>query len=308
MVSFAHAGATAPVSVRETVTDGVLSAEIRIPDGVVLAAAIRLSFACDGGDATSRIVVRIGRRAAAVIVEELRSAPFARWSHTVEIELAEESSLEYASAQLADSTAAVTLSQRSRLAAGARIAWRNATLGGGKVGHDLLSRADGHNAVSDIAWLFYARGAESYRLTARNSFEAPGGGGEMTMKGVAEERGHVACDGMIGIGLAGGGTDTYLTQDVLMLDPTARVDAVPGLEIRTNDVKASHSATVSRVTEEDLFYFAARGIPRDDARGMYVQGFLRGMAARVSDSEARRVLELAIERKLVYDHPLTTIP
>ena len=65
---------------------------------------------------------------------------------------------------------------------------------------------------------------------------------------------------MIEIGPEGTGTDACLTQEVLMLDPTAKVDAIPALEIRTNDVKASHSASVSRVTEEDLFYFGSRGL------------------------------------------------
>jgi len=59
-----------------------------------------------------------------------------------------------------------------------------------------------------------------------------------------------------------------------MLDPTAKVDAVPALEIKANDVKASHSASVRRVTPLDLFSFAARGIEGKMARTMYVEGFL----------------------------------
>jgi Fe-S cluster assembly scaffold protein SufB len=94
---------------------------------------------------------------------------------------------------------------------------------------------------------------------------------------VAEGKAYVRCDGLLEIGPGGGGTDAYLTEDVLMLDPTAKIDAVPGLEIKTNDVKASHSATVSRVTPEDLFYFAARGISQAEARRMYVEGFLNSV-------------------------------
>jgi Fe-S cluster assembly protein SufB/Fe-S cluster assembly protein SufD len=69
-----------------------------------------------------------------------------------------------------------------------------------------------------------------------------------------------------------------------MLDPTAKVDAIPGLEIKTNDVKASHSATVSRVTSEDLFYFAARGIEETIARQMYIEGFLVEVVDKIEDS------------------------
>ena len=82
-----------------------------------------------------------------------------------------------------------------------------------------------------------------------------------------------------------------------MLDDTAKVDAIPGLEIKTNDVKASHSATISKVTPEDLFYFASRGIAEKEARRMYVQGFLGDLTKRIEHTALREsVLEKIIAR------------
>jgi Fe-S cluster assembly scaffold protein SufB len=145
--------------------------------------------------------------------------------------------------------------------------------------------------------MFYAHGAEKQKLSARNIFESQNGRGEITMKGVAEGKAHVGCNGMILIGPKGGGTDTYLTQDVLMLDTTAKVDAIPGLEIKTNDVKASHSATVSRVTDEDLFYFAARGIGEREAKQMFVMGFIGELAGKMADPDIQKELLNAVEGK-----------
>ena len=101
---------------------------------------------------------------------------------------------------------------------------------------------------------------------------------------------------MIEITEKGRGTNTYLTEDVLMLDSTAHVDAVPALEIRTNDVKASHSATVSRVTAENLFYLQSRGIPETKARQMFVEGFLGALTERIADSGIREKVAEAILR------------
>ena len=150
-------------------------------------------------------------------------------------------------------------------------------------------------------WIFYARDKEQYTLTATNTFEAQNGGGEITMQGVAEHTAHVLCNGLINIGLGGKGTDTYLTESVLMLDPTAKVDAIPGLEIKTNDVKASHSATVSRVTAEDLYYFAARGIPTVEARQMFIVGFLGGRLEKIVNSNIRESIEGALMQKYSTD-------
>ena len=187
------------------------------------------------------------------------------------------------------------------MGANAKFSMQNVSLGTGKLEHNLLSDVRGAQAESSVDWLFYSKNSERQHINARNVFHAQDGGGEIVMKGVAENEAHTVCAGMIEIELDGGGTDTYLTEDVLMLDTTAKVDAVPGLEIKTNDVKASHSATVSKVTAENLFYFASRGIPGHVAREMYVLGFLGGLTQRIANERERTAVLEAIERKYKRD-------
>lgn len=187
---------------------------------------------------------------------------------------------------LSRGTEGIVIQQEGEIAMGAHLHWINVTLGGG-IEQSLVSTCSGDGAVSTIDWAFRASDHEQQSLHARNIFSAGHGGGEITMKGVAEDTAHVAASGMIEIGLKGAGTHTYLTQNVLMLDPTAKVDAIPGLKIQTNDVKASHSATVSRVTPEDLFYFSARGIIEEEARRMYIEGFFGDILAHIADSKIR---------------------
>jgi Fe-S cluster assembly protein SufB len=261
---------------------------IVIPTGVTLAEPIRLTA---GEAADTHIVVFAGQDAQAAIVEEIQGA--GERTHAVEVFAAAGTQITYAS--LHDASETLRVSQRSQVEAGARVTWRTATLAP-QVTHDVLARLTGANATSDVDWLFFAADADRQDLSVRNVFDAPDGAGEILMKGVAEGKGQAKCRGLIDIGRHGGGTNTYLTQDVLMLDPTAKVDAVPGLEIKTNDVKASHSAIVSRVTDEDLFYFAARCIPAAEARSLFVHGFLGEIAERFP-AGGDTVLE-AIGRKM----------
>ncbi|MDA1208788.1 MAG: SufD family Fe-S cluster assembly protein [bacterium] len=194
----------------------------------------------------------------------------------------------------------VSISQSSQIADGAHLRLHNITLGGEDVSHDIESHLLGQHAVSDIDWIFYARNKEKQKLSATNVFEGRAGGGEINMRGVAQDSAHVVCNGMINIGEGGGETDTYLTEEVLMLDKTAKVDAIPGLEIKTNDVKASHSATVAKVTEADLFYFAARGIPTDQARQMYVLGFLEDLTKRIAAPDLSKKVLQEVEKKYMF--------
>ncbi|OGJ63449.1 hypothetical protein A3C37_00895 [Candidatus Peribacteria bacterium RIFCSPHIGHO2_02_FULL_53_20] len=194
---------------------------------------------------------------------------------------------------LCHGTEGMVIHQKGEIATGGHLHWINVTLGGG-IEQSLVSTCTGDGAVSTIDWAFRASDCEHQSLSAKNIFSAGRGGGEVTMKGVAEDHAHIAASGMIGIGSQGAGTHSYLTQHVLMLDPTAKVDAIPGLEIKTNDVKASHSATVSRVTPEDLFYFGARGIIEKEARRMYIQGFFGDVLGRIVDPAVRAKAEEAL--------------
>ena len=244
------------------------------------------------GKGALRIV--LGAHSESILVLEI-GGESARIS--VEIHLEDEATCDFTCLQMTAADAECAVTQSSTLGAGATLRSRHVSLGAKHSIHEVRSQLKGRDARSDIEWMAYAKGSERHELRAVNTFGEGNGRGEITMKGVAEGKAHLQERGVIEIGLQGRGTDAYLTQDVLMLDPTAKVDAVPGLEIKTNDVKASHSATVSRVTAEDLFTFGARGIPPIDARKMYVLGFLGQLTERIADEALRERIIGKIEEK-----------
>lgn len=175
---------------------------------------------------------------------------------------------------------------------GGALHWRPITIGG-TVRHEIRSVCDGEHAKSAASWIVVARGGEHPKAVIRNVFSARDGSGEVAMRAVALAKGQALLDGRIEIDVGGGGTQTYLTQEALMLDSSAKIDAIPGLEIKTNDVKASHSATVSRVSPDDLFYAGSRGIEPSEARRLLVEGFLGKLLGDVDDVVLR---ELLLER------------
>lgn len=98
--------------------------------------------------------------------------------------------------------------------------------------------------------------------------------GEIVMKGVASDHAHLNFDGLVRIGKKATGSTAHLKQEILNLSAHTSVRAKPGLKIETNDIKASHSASVRNLNEEDLYYFSARGIESKTAKIMLVTGFL----------------------------------
>ena len=66
--------------------------------------------------------------------------------------------------------------------------------------------------------------------------------------------------------------------DALLVDTKSRSDTYPAIDIRVDDVQLGHEATVSKVSEEQLFYLMSRGLSEEDARALIVGGFAEPIA------------------------------
>ena len=93
--------------------------------------------------------------------------------------------------------------------------------------------------------------------------------------------------GMIRIEKNAPSTNAYFTHNSLLLSPTARVATSPALEIETNEVKASHQATVGHLDADTLFYLHSRGIPLPEAKKLVLVSFAHEHLHEISDIAAR---------------------
>ncbi len=110
-------------------------------------------------------------------------------------------------------------------------------------------------------------------------------------KGVLRERSRSVFYGTIQIADTAGQSNTYQQNDNLLLSKQARADSIPGMEIRTYDVRCTHGATIGRIDEEELFYLMSRGFSRAVAEGLAIRGYVEPVLARVSDQRCRERLE-----------------
>lgn len=90
------------------------------------------------------------------------------------------------------------------------------------------------------------------------------------------------------------GADTYFSHHTLLLSPDASAKTAPFLEIKTDDVKAGHSASVGKVDEDALFYLLSRGLSETQARALLVQGFFETELAAITDEEVKNKIREAV--------------
>ncbi len=93
-------------------------------------------------------------------------------------------------------------------------------------------------------------------------------------------------------------TNSYQSCRNLLLSDAANASAKPNLEIFADDVKASHGATFSTLSEDELLYLRARGIGVVEAKQLLVEGFCRSLIDSIDRMQLRRPLLLAMQRML----------
>lgn len=97
------------------------------------------------------------------------------------------------------------------------------------------------------------------------------------IRGVLYDQSSAKLEGMIKIGPKAFNSNAFLDQKVLLIGEQAHADVRPGLEIENNEVKASHTASVGKIDQGQLFYLMSRGFPQQQAVEELVKGFFQSL-------------------------------
>ncbi len=126
----------------------------------------------------------------------------------------------------------------------------------------------------EIIGVFQTQGKEEVDLEVIIHHQAPHTLANTMLKGVAKDKSKIRFVGRIIIDPDCGQSNSFLTERILLLSDQAHAEAVPDLEILTDDVKCSHAASISNLDEEQLFYLMSRGLSKKQAEEVIVEGFL----------------------------------
>ena len=92
-------------------------------------------------------------------------------------------------------------------------------------------------------------------------------------------------------------TDAFQTCRNLLMSDQCEANSMPGLEINTDQVKCSHGSTSGPITDEELFYLRARGIPESAARQLMTFGFVKGAVDGIGHDALEKVILEKIDRR-----------
>ena len=121
---------------------------------------------------------------------------------------------------------------------------------------------------------------------------------DLLFKGALKGSSRSVWQGMIYVAPGAQQTDGYQANRNLVLSSDARADSIPGLEILADDVRCTHGATVGKIDPDLIFYLSSRGISKEDAERLVVEGFFEPVMQRIPFEKVQERFKSAIESKM----------
>ena len=107
---------------------------------------------------------------------------------------------------------------------------------------------------------------------------APNTTSTIISKSISRGGGKVNYRGKVDFGKKAKGAKAHVECDTIILDDLSYSDTIPYNSVRNSDVFLEHEATVSKISEDQLFYLMSRGLSEEEATEMIVMGFIEPFA------------------------------
>lgn len=137
-------------------------------------------------------------------------------------------------------------------------------------------------AEVEIKGLSLLKGKKQGHASVIMKHKAPECRSHQHFKTLVMDQARASFHGKIDVEACAQKTEAYQLSNQLLLSEKAQGFGRPQLEILADDVKASHGATVSRVSDEEIFYFRSRGVDKNRAQELLLKGFCEEILAEFS--------------------------
>src|SRR3954449_5509030 len=156
----------------------------------------------------------------------------------------------------------------------------------------------GERARADILSVAFAGAGQVQDAGGKVIHVAPDTTSTITSKSISKDGGEATYRGLLKVAKGATNAKSFVRCDALLLDDKSRSDTYPSIEIDEERVDIGHEATVSRVSDEQLFYLQSRGLTETEAKTMIVNGFFEAFTKELPMEyavELNRLLALQME-------------
>jgi Fe-S cluster assembly protein SufD len=262
---------------------------IRVGAGVNVDEPIVVLNVSNSTSSFSRTQIVLARGASATIVEYFEGGANALVVPLSEYLVEDNASLQLITYQRLDQSAWHVARTTGFMSRDARL--RQAVVGIGA--HYNRSRNDaemiGAGSENELRTTFLGSGDQVHDFRTHQMHTGARSRSTLLSKGAVADRSRSVYTGLIEIEKGAKRTDARQTNHNLLLSPAAHADSVPNLDIRENDVMCAHASSVGPLDELQRWYLESRGVSREDAERLMIQGFFYEMLANLPPQLAELV-------------------
>ena len=156
----------------------------------------------------------------------------------------------------------------------------------------------GPGARGEVLSIAFAGKGQHQDAGAKMVHSAPHTSSRIISKSISKNGGQASYRGLVRIDHGAKGSKSNVVCDALILDDRSRSDTYPYIDIREDDVKVGHEASVSKIGEEQLFYLKSRGLSEAEASTMIVSGFIEPLVKELPMEyavEMNKLIQLQME-------------
>jgi Fe-S cluster assembly protein SufB len=156
----------------------------------------------------------------------------------------------------------------------------------------------GPRARAEILSVAFAGAGQLQDAGGKIIHAAPETTSTITSKSISKDGGNAIYRGLLKVAKGAERSKAFVRCDALMLDEQSRSYTYPSIEIDEERVDIGHEATVSKVSDEQLFYLQSRGLTEAEAKTMIVNGFFEAFTKELPMEyavELNRLLALQME-------------
>ncbi len=273
---------------------------VHIPSGVSIGSPIRiLRYYTQGDIEISELnITIIGENSYAKLIEEVRDANLYNHIKVVynhKIRVGSGSTVKTAYIHNVSSKVNTVNIRKIVASRYSHIESTYAWLGGNYNYSEITNILNGEYSNVNHVEIVFGSNVGKYTLYSSLKHIAQGTHGRILNRGALKDSARLVYNGLIDIGNEAYKSDALLESHIILLNRGASAFDVPGLEIKTNDVRATHSASVSPIDEEQVYYLKTRGLSDDEARRLIVFGALQPAIERISSDKVKLAILSRLE-------------
>ena len=253
----------------------------------------------DGHSTISRNIIFADESSKSTLIQELYSPNIQTQQAYLELmntNVAANAQLDVTTLQMMDQHAVTFSTRRTDLGQDAKVNWYSGLFGSMLSRYKIEYFLNGTGASSNDSEVIFGNNEQSFDIQTNVTHDSPSTEGRVVEKSILRNKSKSLFKGMIRINENATKSNSFLSGRSILLDKDAKSDAIPGLEIFTNDVKATHSASVAQLDEEQIFYLKTRCLSHEEAERTIVEGFLEPLSRKMS-FQVRAWIAYLIESK-----------